>query len=144
MSEYNFDPLRQEILSEVNDKQEYKYPELRILLNRIRTLPHSNAEVERLFFSLTDIATRKRTKLNPKSIQSTARHKWNQRARDESPGRMAVGTEEIGLMEATKLYARLREERKNTSHCENESYEIDDIDMMKASSSTSGTGQVSQ
>jgi len=48
-----------------------KYPNLRSLLNAIRTLPNSNADPERIISMLTNLKTNRRNRLSPASINAT-------------------------------------------------------------------------
>lgn len=61
-----------------------KYPNLTALLNTIRSFPNSNADSERIFSFLTDIKTKKRTKLSLASVNAVCVIKSVLRTRQQS------------------------------------------------------------
>ena len=52
-----------------------KYPNLKSLVNAVRSLPHSNADPERMFSLLTDLKTKKRNKLSNACVNATCTFK---------------------------------------------------------------------
>jgi len=82
-----------------------KYPNLRSLLNAIRSLPHSNADSERIFSLLTDIKTNKRNRLSAATVNATCVFKSALKTRGETALDMRVNEKHLSLMSTSTLYA---------------------------------------
>ena len=94
------------------ESQNRMFPNLTSLLNRVRTLPHSNAEAERAFSMLTDAKTIKRNQLETKMINSICVTRAALKARDETARTMTVSAEHIALMNPENLYTDKEAEYK--------------------------------
>lgn len=75
----------------------FKYPNLRSLLNAIRSLPNSNADPERTFSLLSDLKTKKRNRLSSTCINATCVFKSALKARKETALQMIINERSIYL-----------------------------------------------
>jgi len=104
LSTLNFDNMWKEILKrQLNNIA--KYPNLKSLLNAIRSLPHSNADSERIFSLLTDIKTNKRNRLSAATVNATCVFKSALKTRGETALDMRVNEKHLSLMSTSTLYA---------------------------------------
>ena len=69
-SKLSFGDMCSAIASFCTDSGHKMFPNLTLLLNRVHTLPHFNAEAERTFSMLTDAKTNKRNWLGTKIVNS--------------------------------------------------------------------------
>src|SRR5580765_5994082 len=97
-SKLNFDEMWKNILKR-------KYPNMKSLLNAVRSLPNSNADPERMFSLLTDLKTKKRNKLSSASINASCVLKSALKARKESILYMEINEKHLSLMSSDKLYS---------------------------------------
>lgn len=99
----NFDNMWKEILKRqsVNNP---KYPNLRSLLNAVRSLPHSNADPERTFSLLSDLKTKKRNRLSSTSINATCVFKSALKTRGETALNMVINDKHLQRMSTKNLY----------------------------------------
>ena len=74
-------------------------------MNVVRSLPHSNAEAERIFSILTDVKTCKRSKLSHDSVNSIAVIKTAFTARGETSSTISIGPNHFTLMSSNNLYS---------------------------------------
>ena len=72
LSQLCFDDISVQINSASDKDNNLLFPVLKQLVNVVRSLPHSNAEAERIFSILTDVKTCKRSKLSHDSVNSIA------------------------------------------------------------------------
>lgn len=82
-----------------------KYPNLKNVLNAVRSFPNSNADPERLFSLLNDLKTKKRNSLSSDTVNAICVLKSALKARKETSLNMMIGHEHLSLMSADKLYA---------------------------------------
>ena len=106
-SKLSFDDMWSFIAVFCTEAQNRMLPNLTSLLNRARTLPHSNAEAERAFSMLTDTKKIKRNRLETKMTTRAAL-----KARDETARTMTVSAEHIALMNPENLYTDKEAEYK--------------------------------
>ena len=97
-SKLNFDEMWKQIL------QCKYYPNMRSLLNAVRSLPNSNADPERMFSFLTDLKTKKRNKLSSACINATCVFKSALRTRKETVLDMKIDAKHLALMSSDNLY----------------------------------------
>ena len=75
----NFDEMWKQIF-----QCTYQYPNLKYLLNAVRSLPNSNADSERIFSLLPDLKTKKRNKLSSVSVNASCVLKSTLKSRRET------------------------------------------------------------
>ncbi|XP_070526469.1 protein FAM200A-like [Cardiocondyla obscurior] len=121
-----FDELWKKIL------KSHRYPNLKSVLNAVRSLPNSNADSERIFSFLPDIKTKKRNKLAPANVNALYVFKSALKARKETALNININEEHLSLMSTDKLYSTCH--KKQESHIT--LYTADDCDMAGPSSST--------
>ena len=103
LAKLDFDNMWKEILKRKSNNN-IKYPHLRSLLNAIRSLPHSNADPERMFSLLSDLKTKKRNKFSSISINASCVLKSGLKARKETALQMTISEQHLSLMTTDKLY----------------------------------------
>jgi len=97
LSKLNFDEMWKKIVRN-------KYPNLKSLVNAVRSLPHSNADPERMFSLLTDLKTKKRNKLSNACVNATCTFKSALKARGETILDMDINEKHLSLMSTNNLY----------------------------------------
>ena len=100
-SKLSFDEMCVAIGVFTTNKREKMFPNLSSLLSRVRTLPHSNAEAERVFSMLTDAKTSKRNRLGIRTICVT---QSALRARNETARTTRITSKHFSLMDSANLY----------------------------------------
>lgn len=108
LSMMNFDEMWKQIFQRTN-----KYPNLKSLLNAIRSLPNSNADSERIFSLLPDLKTKKRNKLSSITVNATCMLKSALKARKESAADLEITEKHLSLMSADKLYSTCSKKEKS-------------------------------
>ena len=91
-----------------------KQPNLKIVLNAVRCLPNSNADVERIFSLLTDLKTNKRNKLSSATINAICVIKSTLKARNKTCINIMMKKRILSLMTPDKLYASSAKKDQNT------------------------------
>ncbi|XP_066582847.1 uncharacterized protein [Prorops nasuta] len=104
-SKLPFDNMWMAICSKLTERKEIKYPQLRLLLNILRSLPHSNAEAERCFSIIPDNKNKKRNKLSPETVNAICVIKYALRFKNETSLSMSVTEQHLHLMK-TQLNVR--------------------------------------
>ncbi|XP_076247752.1 uncharacterized protein LOC143187402 [Calliopsis andreniformis] len=100
---YTFDKVQ---INSARDKDNnLLFPILKQLVNVVRSLPHSNAEAERVLSILTDVKTCKRNKLSHDSVNSIAVIKTAFKAHGESSSTISIGPNHFALMSSHNLYS---------------------------------------
>ena len=74
------------------------FPNLTSVLNRVRSLPHSNAEAERGFSMLTDAKTPKRNRLDNRTFNSICVTRSALKARAETARTTSITSKHLQLM----------------------------------------------
>ncbi|XP_066598799.1 zinc finger protein 862-like [Prorops nasuta] len=97
-SKLEFDDMWKAICSAQHENKEIRYPQLRKLLNLVRSLPHSNAEAERCFSMLPDIKSKKRNRLVHDIVNATCVIKYALRRSKETPISMNITKKHLQLM----------------------------------------------
>jgi len=93
------------------DKGELHFPNLRLLLSVVRTLPHSNAEAERVFSLIPDAKTKKRNSISIETLNSICVIRYALKDNDKTARTMTVTREHLNLME--NIYENVNLEQKN-------------------------------
>jgi len=122
----NFDDMWKQIF-----KNAHGYPNLKSIVNAIRSLPNSNADSERIFSLLPDLKTKKRNRLSSVSVNATCVFKSALKARRETALDLAVTEKHLSLMSTDKLYSS--SPKKQKSHLT--LYTADDDEIAGPSSS---------
>ncbi|XP_066585186.1 uncharacterized protein [Prorops nasuta] len=104
-SKLPFDNMWMAICSKLTERKEIKYPQLRLLLNIVRSLPHSNAEAERCFSIIPDNKNKKRNKLSPETVNAICVIKYALRSKNETSLSITVTEQHLHLMK-TQLNVR--------------------------------------
>ncbi|KAK0180578.1 hypothetical protein PV327_002945 [Microctonus hyperodae] len=81
------------------------YPNLRKLVNAIRSLPNSNADSERVFSYLSDLKNKKRNKLSPAIINAICVLRSAMKMRNENAINMVLDENHLCRMTSEILYA---------------------------------------
>jgi hypothetical protein len=131
LSNQNFDEMWIEILQYRDANNSIKFPNLKCLLNAIRSLPHSNADPERVFSILTDTKTKKRNSLSSSAVNSICVLKSAFKTRRENALTMKINEQHLNLM-STKMYFKTCKRKKSSLQL----YAADN-DIASPSSSTS-------
>ncbi|XP_066587598.1 protein FAM200A-like [Prorops nasuta] len=97
-SKLEFDDMWKAVCSAQHENKEIRYPQLRKLLNLVRSLPHSNAEAERCFSMLPDIKSKKRNRLVHDTVNATCVIKYALRRSKETPISMNITKKHLQLM----------------------------------------------
>ncbi|EZA58879.1 General transcription factor II-I repeat domain-containing protein, partial [Ooceraea biroi] len=71
MAALNFDDMWKAIVQRQLPNSIYKYPNLRNILNAVRSFPNSNADPERMFSILTELKSNTRNKLSSTCVNAT-------------------------------------------------------------------------
>ena len=103
-SKLSFDDMCLAIASFNMDSEHKMFPNLTSLLNRVRTLPHFNAETERAFSMLTDVKTNKRNRLGTRIVNSICVTRSALKARNETARTTTVTEKHFELMNSENLY----------------------------------------
>lgn len=103
----SFDELWKEIF------QRHQYPNLKYLLNAIRSLPNSNADFQRIFSFLPDLKTKKRNKLAPVNVNALCVLKSALQARRETVVDIEINEKHLSLMSTEKLYSSCSKKQNN-------------------------------
>lgn len=111
LASMNFDDMWKNILKR-QFNYNVKYPNLKSLLNAIRSLPHSNADSERIFSMLTNLKTKNRNRLSSTSINAACVFKSALKTRKETSLSMAIGEKHLRFMSPKLLYATAAKEPK--------------------------------
>ncbi|KAK0071476.1 hypothetical protein PV326_001201 [Microctonus aethiopoides] len=80
------------------------YPNLRKLVNAVRSLPNSNANSERIFSYLPDSKMKKRNKLSAVSVNATCVLKSAMKMRNETALDMVIDENHLSCMTSDILY----------------------------------------
>ena len=104
----NFDEMWKQIF-----QCTYQYPNLKSLLNAIRSLPKSNADSERIFSLLPDLKTKKRNKLSSVSVNASCVLKSALKARRETAVDIEINEKHLSLMSNDKLYSACPKKQKS-------------------------------
>lgn len=113
LKKLSFDDMWKKILQcETNNM--IKYPNLRAVLNTIRSLPNSNTDPESISLFLSDIKAKKRNKLSLASINAICVLKSALRTREETILDMKIDAKHFALMSSDKLYTNLSNKLKNS------------------------------
>ncbi|KAK0070991.1 hypothetical protein PV325_013725, partial [Microctonus aethiopoides] len=80
------------------------YPNLRKLVNAVRSLPNSNADSERIFSYLPDSKMKKRNKLSAVSVNATCVLKSAMKMRNETALDMVIDENHLSCMTSDILY----------------------------------------
>lgn len=91
-----------------------KYPNLKCLLNAVRSLPNSNVVPERMFSVLTNLKTKKRNKLSSASINAICVFKSALKTKGETVLDMEIDAKHLSLMSSDKLYNTPPRKRKSS------------------------------
>ncbi|KAL6252101.1 hypothetical protein P5V15_012887 [Pogonomyrmex californicus] len=111
LSKLNFDNMWKEILHPKHPNNITKYPNLTNVLNAVRSLPNSNADPERMFFSLSNLKTKNRNRLSSASINATCVLKSGLRTRGETCLNMMIEEKYLSLMSTDKLYTNIAKKK---------------------------------
>ncbi|XP_029172984.1 uncharacterized protein LOC114941950 [Nylanderia fulva] len=134
-SKLSFDNMWKEILQHGYINNIDKYPNLRKLLNAIRSFPNSNDDPERMLSLLNNLKPKQRKKLSPASINAICVFKSALKARGETAITMIIDEKHLSLMSANKLYTN---EKKDISTKKDKSIlELHDTDCTNIASSSS-------
>ncbi|CAL1678897.1 unnamed protein product [Lasius platythorax] len=113
LSKLNFDNMWKEILQRRYTNNIVKYPNLRNILNTIRSLPNSNADPEKMFSLLNNLKTKKRNRFSSASVNAICVFKSALKTRGETAINMKIDEKHLSLMSADKLYATGAKKDKN-------------------------------
>ena len=102
----NFDEMWKQIF-----QCTYQYPNLKSLLNAVKSLPNSNADSERIFSLLPDLKTKKRNKLS--SVSASCVLKLALKARRETAVDIEINEKHLSLMSNDKLYSACPKKQKS-------------------------------
>jgi len=91
-----------------------KYPNLKSVLNAVRSLPNSNADSERMFSLLGDLKTKKRNKLSSNTVNAICVLKSALKTRNETCINMKIEEKHLSLMSPDKLYASTTKKDQST------------------------------
>jgi len=81
------------------DEGELNFPNLRLLLSVVRTLPQSNVEAERFFSFIPDAKTKKRNSMSIETLNSICIIRYALKDNDETARTMTVTHEYLNLVE---------------------------------------------
>ncbi|XP_066592981.1 protein FAM200A-like [Prorops nasuta] len=125
-SKLSFDKMWIAICSQLTSEGIKKYPQLRLLLNNVRSLPHSNAEAERCFSLIPDVKTKKRNSISSATLNSICVIKSYLKCTNFNSVTMPVTKRHLLLTATNYLYAKtcVANERTLTLH----GYKSDDED----------------
>jgi len=93
------------------DKRKLYFPNLRLLRSVVRTLSHSNAETERVFFIISDAKTKKRNNISTETLNSICVIRYALKDNDKTARTITVTCEHLNFME--NIYENLNFEQKN-------------------------------
>ncbi|EZA48480.1 hypothetical protein X777_13778, partial [Ooceraea biroi] len=96
----DFDTLWKQIFT-----HSQQYPNLKSILNAVRSLPNSNADSERIFSFLPDLKTKKRNKLSYQSVNASCVFKSALKARKEIAANIEITDKHLSYMSKDKLYS---------------------------------------
>ncbi|XP_066599919.1 protein FAM200A-like [Prorops nasuta] len=124
-SKMSFDDMWIKI-SQTTCEGKEKYPQLKSLLNIVRSLPHSNAEAERCFSIIPDVKTKKRNRISSATLNSICVIKNYLKCTNSDSITMPINNNHLKLTERSNLYAKsyVENERTLTIHA----YKSDDDD----------------
>lgn len=91
-----------------------KYPNLKCLLNAVRSLPNSNADAERMFSILTNVKTKARNKLSTDSVNAMCVLKSALQTRKETVLDMKINSEHLSFMPSNILYQNSLKKKKSS------------------------------
>lgn len=111
-SKLSFDNMWTKISLSNTVEGDLRFQNLRSLLNNVRSLPQSNAEVERAFSLIPDTKTRKRNKLSIETVNSSCVIKSALKNNNKTARTMIVTHEHLALMTAENLYTKSHSEKK--------------------------------
>jgi len=89
-----------------------KYPNLKSLVNAVRSRPNSNADLERTFSVLSDLKTKKRNRLSSTTINASCVFKSALKTRGETALNMIVDEKHLQRMSTHNLYEPSLKKRK--------------------------------
>ena len=101
-----------------------KYPNLRLIVNAIRSLPHSNADPERSFSILSNLKCKEKSRLSSTSVNAICVFKSALKARKETALNMSITDRHLKLMDSKILYATPNKKQKScltlySAECDN-------------------------
>ena len=92
---------------------QFKYPNLKSLVNAVRSLSNSNADSERIFSLLTGLKTKKRNKLSNACINASCIFKSALKARKETIFDIKINEKHLSLMSTKNLYSYSPKNKSN-------------------------------
>ena len=99
------------------DEGKLCFPNLRSLLSVVRTLPHSNAEAERVFSLIPDAKTKKRNSMSIETLNSICVIKYALKDNNNTARTMAVTREHLNHMTTKNINEKLQLNQKNNLTC---------------------------
>jgi len=114
LSKKTFDEMWKKILKCQDSNNIDKYPNLKSVLNAVRSLPNSNADSERMFSFLSDLKTKKRNKLSSDTVNAICVLKSALKTRNETCINMKIEEKHLSLMSPDKLYASTTKKDQST------------------------------
>nr|XP_012219350.1 PREDICTED: zinc finger MYM-type protein 6 isoform X2 [Linepithema humile] len=127
----NFDDMWKQILQCQYSINNSKYPNLKSLLNAVRSLPNSNTDPEKIFSFISDLKTTKRKKLSSVCINTINVLQSALKTKKETVLNMQINAKHLSLMSSDKLYTNCFPKQKNNVT----SFASDNNDIVDPSSS---------
>ncbi|KAL6420215.1 hypothetical protein ACFW04_011775 [Cataglyphis niger] len=121
----SFDDMWKQILQNQYSTNSDKYPNLKRLLNAVRSLSNLNADPERMFSILTDVKTKKRNKFSS-SINAICVLKSALKTKKETILDMEIDEKHLSLMLSDILYNNSKRQKSNLKCNEAYNYNITD------------------
>lgn len=107
-----FDEMWKEICTYKRGNTEISFPNMRLLVNIIRSLPHSNASAERAFSVISDIKTKKRNKTGKRTMNSLCVVKSALRTKGINAINKKIDRGHLNLMCTKNLYQEKGENKR--------------------------------
>ena len=113
LASLKIDEMWKKILDRKDFNGEKLFPTLELLIEIIFSLPHSNAEAERIFSMVTDIKTKKRNRLSNDLISAICTIRSNFQAENTNCVTFQVNPRHLELHNSQNLYCYEKKTREN-------------------------------
>ena len=100
------DEMWEKILEFKNFNGEKMFPQLELLIQAVLSLPHSNAEAERIFSMVTDIKNKKRNHLSNKTVSAMCVARSSFQAQGVNCTNFEVDSEHLKLHNSDNIYEK--------------------------------------
>jgi len=112
LANLEIDDMWKRIFEKKNFNDDRIFPNLEKLVHAIFSLPHSNAEAERIFSIVTDVKNKKRNRMNIENLNAICKIRSSFQAQNIDCRTFQVDTRHLELHNSSNLYFNSKDKDK--------------------------------